>query len=114
MKVRLLPPFISGEYKIDDTLRNSSEELLRYRQHLTIKLNVLLWYLGTLQPNVFFQYFKGKVILIVRDLKSLVHQGFKSFITSTCFLISFYHFWRGKRNFRIREFRVSHDSYNEN
>ncbi len=82
MKVRLLPPFISGEYKIDDTLRNSSEELLRYRQHLTIKLNVLLWYLGTLQPNVFFQYFKGKVILIVRDLKSLVHQGFKSFITS--------------------------------
>ena len=54
MKVRLLPPFISGEYKIDDTLRNSSEELLRYRQHLTIKLNVLLWYLGTLQPECFF------------------------------------------------------------
>ena len=35
-------------------LRNSSEELLRYRQHLTIKLNVLLWYLGTLQPECFF------------------------------------------------------------
>ena len=77
MKVRLLPPFISGEYKIDDTLRNSSEELLRYRQHLTIKLNVLLWYLGTLQPECFFSnYSKGKIITFVFRSEEFRASGF--------------------------------------
>ena len=53
----------------------------------------------------------------VRDLKSLVHQGFKSFITNTCFLISFLSFLEREKEFsyaRILNLGFLMTHYNEN